>query len=160
METHPRIWRKLNGDPIGLDLYSAVEETLKIEDRNNLKVCIGSDSQVYGKIIEFATAVVFVRKGRGGFIYMSRYKSDEPMSLRQRMIREVSDSVTTAYLLSPLLDKYHLDFEVHADINTDPGYKSHVAYKEAMGYILGMGYVFKAKPYAFAGSCCANKAIK
>ena len=31
------------------------------------------------------------------------------------------------------------------------------ALREAMGYILGMGFAFKAKPEAFASSCCADK---
>jgi predicted RNase H-related nuclease YkuK (DUF458 family) len=49
--------------------------------------------------------------------------------------------------------------EVHADINTNPGFKSNDALKEAMGYILGMGFAFKAKPEAFASSCCADKVV-
>jgi len=28
-----------------------------------------------------------------------------------------------------------------------------------MGYILGMGFIFKAKPHAFASSCCADKIV-
>jgi predicted RNase H-related nuclease YkuK (DUF458 family) len=48
---------------------------------------------------------------------------------------------------------------VHADINTDPHFKSNEALKEAMGYILGMGFVFKAKPDAFASSYCADKVV-
>jgi predicted RNase H-related nuclease YkuK (DUF458 family) len=28
-----------------------------------------------------------------------------------------------------------------------------------MGYIMGMGYEFKAKPYAFASSSCADKVV-
>ena len=54
---------------------------------------------------------------------------------------------------------YDVDMEVHADINTNPTFKSNAALKEAMGYILGMGFAFKAKPEAFASSCCANKAV-
>ena len=50
--------------------------------------------------------------------------------------------------------------EVHADINTNPQFKSNDALREAMGYILGMGFAFKAKPEAFASSSCANKAGK
>ena len=33
------------------------------------------------------------------------------------------------------------------------------ALAEAMGYILGMGFAFKAKPEAFASSCCADKVV-
>src|SRR5215203_3565692 len=49
--------------------------------------------------------------------------------------------------------------EGHADINTNPHFKSNDALKEAMGYILGMGFAFKAKPEAFASSSCANKVV-
>jgi predicted RNase H-related nuclease YkuK (DUF458 family) len=50
--------------------------------------------------------------------------------------------------------------EVHADINTNPNFKSNDALEEAMGYILGMGFAFKAKPQAFASSSCANKVVQ
>lgn len=50
--------------------------------------------------------------------------------------------------------------QVHADINTNPGFKSNDALKEAMGYIMGMGFAFKAKPEAFASSSCANKMVQ
>ena len=40
-----------------------------------------------------------------------------------------------------------------------PQFKSNEALREAMGYILGMGYAFKAKPDAFASSCCADKMV-
>ena len=76
------------------------------------------------------------------------------------MIQEVSDSVQVAYSICPIIDEFKIDLEVHADINTNPQFRSNAALKEAMGYILGMGYVFKAKPDAFASSYCANKVVK
>nr|MBX2846671.1 ribonuclease H-like YkuK family protein [Saprospiraceae bacterium] len=59
----------------------------------------------------------------------------------------------------PLFDLYDVDLEVHADINTNPQFKSNPALSEAMGYILSMGYQFKAKPDAVAASSCADKMI-
>ena len=76
------------------------------------------------------------------------------------MIKEVADSIEVAYELCPIFDKYDVEMEVHADINTDPQFKSNIALKEAMGYIMGMGYTFRAKPEAFASSYCANKAVQ
>ena len=81
------------------------------------------------------------------------------MSLKERMILEVAKSVEVAYSLCDLLDKYKVELEVHADINTDPAFQSNTALKEAMGYILSMGFVFKAKPDAFASTSCADKVI-
>lgn len=154
-------WRRLNGQRIERPLLDAVEETIEREvaEGYNLKVCIGTDSQVIGEEVHFATVIVFLREKRGGFMFISNEKSTRKMTLRERMILEVGRSVEVAYELCHLLDLYDVALEVHADINTDPAFESNTALKEAMGYILSMGFVFKAKPDAFASSSCADKVI-
>ena len=154
-------WRRLNGEKIELPIKAAVEQTIvrETEAGHRLKVCIGTDSQVRGKTTEFATVIVFLREKKGGFMYIQNDKTEKPMSLKERMILEVGKSVEIAYALCDLLDKYKIELEVHADINTDPAFQSNTALQEAMGYILGMGFVFKAKPDAFASSTCADKVI-
>ncbi len=154
-------WRRLNGQRIQLPIKEAVERTIVEEMAlgNRLKVCIGTDSQVRGEDIHFATVIVFLRERKGGFMFIHHDLSKKAMSLRERMITEVNKSVEVAYALCSLLDKYDIALEVHADINTDPYFQSNVALKEAMGYILGMGFTFKAKPEAFASSSCADKVV-
>ena len=155
-------WRRLNGDKIEIPILDAVEKTIQKEHEqgHKLKVCIGTDSQVRGEEVEFATVIVFLREKKGGFMYISNFKETRKMSLRERMILEVSKSVEISYSLCELLDRYDVALEVHADINTDPAFESNVALKEAMGYILSMGFVFKAKPNAFASSSCADKVVR
>lgn len=152
-------WRRLDGRSINLPIAEAVRSTLVREKEagHKLKVCIGTDSQVRGKVTEFATVIVFLREKKGGFMFITNYKTKQRMSIRERMILEVGRSVEIAYALCNLLDEHKVELEVHADINTDPAFESNVALKEAMGYILGMGFVFKAKPDAFASSACADK---
>jgi uncharacterized protein len=154
-------WRRLNGEKIDLPIKEAVEKTLIREKElgHRIKVCIGTDSQIRGGIIEFATVIVFLREKKGGFMFIHNDKSEREMTLRERMILEVGKSVEVAYSLCDLLDRYDIELEVHADINTDPHFQSNTALKEAMGYILGMGFVFKAKPDAFASSSCADKVV-
>ncbi len=154
-------WRRFNGERIEEDILDAVRSTVEREvaDGYRLKVCIGTDSQVRGMVTEFATVIVFLREKKGGFMYIRNEKSDKQFSLRERMITEVWKSVDVAYKLCDLLDEYDIGLEVHADINTDPHFKSNEALREAMGYILGMGFVFKAKPDAFASSYCADKVV-
>ena len=154
-------WRRLNGQKIELPLKDAVEKTLIKEKAEGykLKVCIGTDSQVKGDIVEFASVIVFLREKKGGFMFISNYREERIMTIRERMILEVGRSIEVAYGLCDLLDKHDVALEVHADINTDPHFKSNVALKEAMGYILGMGFEFKAKPDAFASSSCADKMV-
>ncbi len=154
-------WRRLNGDPI-FEIKEKVEQTIIEETQkgHRLKVCIGTDSQVKGNSVEFACVIVFLREKKGGFMYINNYRMEKKeMSLKQRMILEVSRSVEVAYSLCDLFDQYDIEMEIHADINTDPYFASNKALKEAMGYILGMGFAFKAKPDAFASSSCADKVV-
>lgn len=154
-------WRTLNGNRIELPIKEAVKNAIIRErgEGHKLKVCIGSDSQVKGDVTEFASVIVFLREKKGGFMFISNAKSTQKMTIKERMILEVAKSVEVAYGICDLLDEYAVELEVHADINTDPNFQSNVALKEAMGYILSMGFVFKAKPDAFASSCCADKIV-
>ena len=155
------LWRKFNGDPIQLPIKAAVEHAIKREvaDGYHLKVCIGTDSQVKGRETEFATVIVFLREGHGGFMFIHNEKTLQRHSIKERMLVEVAKSIEIAYELCDLFTIYDVDMEVHADINTNPQFKSNEALREAMGYILGMGFAFKAKPEAFASSSCANKVV-
>ncbi len=152
-------WRKFNGETIILPIKEAVKEAIRKESENgiHLKVCIGTDSQVKGEETEFATVIVFLREHNGGFMYIHNEKTRQKFHLKERMLAEVSRSIEIAYELCDLFIEHEVDMEVHADINTNPQFKSNDALKEAMGYILGMGFAFKAKPEAFASSCCADK---
>jgi uncharacterized protein len=155
-------WRKFSGEIIQSSIIEEVEQAIERESLlgNKLKVCIGTDSQVKGNITDFATVIVFLREQRGGFMFIHQERTSQKMSIKERMLSEVQKSIETAYTLCDLLDLYDVDLEVHADINTNPQFKSNLALHEAMGYILSMGFVFKAKPEAFASSYCANKMVQ
>ena len=161
METQQETWQNMTRKCFQNPIEKLVEEAI-IRERNlgyELKVCIGSDSHVYGNEIQYATAIVFVRKGKGAFTFIRKQKEFQKISIKERMLNEVNKSVEIAYRIFEILEKYNVEMEVHADINTDPDFKSNIALKDAMGYILGMGYVFKAKPYAFASSNCADMMV-
>jgi predicted RNase H-related nuclease YkuK (DUF458 family) len=155
------MWRNFNGQSIEEPIKFSVEKIIIRENElgNKLKVCIGTDSQVKGSYTEFATVIVFLREGKGGFMLIHNEQSTVNYSIKERMIMEVSKSIEIAYELCELFTIYDVDMEVHADINTNPQFKSNVALSEATGYILGMGFAFKAKPEAFASSSCANKMV-
>jgi predicted RNase H-related nuclease YkuK (DUF458 family) len=155
------LWRKFNGEKLDGPIYLAVENAIKRETAAGykLKVCIGTDSQVKGKETEYATVIVFLREGHGGFMFIHNERSTQHITIKERMLLEVAKSIEIAYELCNLFTLYNIDMEVHADINTNPNFKSNDALREAMGYILGMGFAFKAKPEAFASSSCANKVV-
>lgn len=155
------LWRKFNGETIHLPIKDEVKNAIIRETQKGyrLKVCIGTDSQVKGAETEFATVIVFLREGHGGFMFIHNEKTKKQYSIKERMLVEVAKSIEIAYELCELFTAYDIDMEVHADINTNPHFKSNEALREAMGYILGMGFAFKAKPEAFASSSCANKIV-
>ncbi|MFZ9718319.1 MAG: ribonuclease H-like YkuK family protein [Chitinophagaceae bacterium] len=154
-------WRKFNGEQLHRPIKEEVQSIILRETEKGcrLKVCIGTDSQVKGSDTEFATVIVFLREGHGGFMLIHNERTKQAFSIRERMLVEVSKSIEIAYELCDLFTTYDVDMEVHADINTNPLFKSNEALREAMGYILGMGFAFKAKPEAFASSCCADKMV-
>ena len=155
------IWRTFSGETLKAPIKKAVEEAIVRESEKGykLKVCIGTDSQVRGRETEFATVIVFLREKQGGFMYISHEKTKHPYSIKERMLVEVAKSIEIAFELCDLFNRYDVAMEVHADINTHPQFKSNEALREAMGYILGMGFAFKAKPEAFASSCCADRVV-
>lgn len=154
-------WRRLNGERLEGPVEDIVEQILIEESQgeHRLKVCIGTDSQVRSGIIEYATVIVFLREKRGGFMLIQNDTQKHNIALKERLLTEVSKSIDVAYKICRLLDRYHVDMEVHADINTNPHFKSNASLHDAMGYILSMGFVFKAKPDAFASTSCANKVV-
>ena len=154
-------WRRFSGDPVLLPIRDEVERMIVREQAlgNKLKICIGTDSEVRGAKVEFATVIVLLREKKGGVMLINSYNLRQKMGIKERMLLEVSRSIDISYKLCDLLDKYNVELEVHADINTDPQFRSNVALNEAMGYILSMGFAFKAKPYAFASSSCADKMV-
>jgi len=154
-------WKKFSGEVIHSSILQEIENAIirETEKGYRLKVCIGTDSQVKGATTDFATVIVLLREHHGGFMYINQDKTAQKMSIKERMLVEVQKSIETAYSVCDLLDIYDVDLEVHADINTNPMFKSNKALNEAMGYILSMGFIFKAKPEAFASSTCADKMV-
>ncbi len=154
-------WKKFNGEVIQIPILEEVEQAIIRETENGykLKVCIGTDSQVKAGVTDFATVIVILREHQGGFMYIHQDKTTQTMSIKERMLLEVQKSIEIAYAICDLLDLYDVDLEVHADINTNPMFKSNKALNDAMGYILSMGFIFKAKPEAFASSTCADKMV-
>ena len=72
-------------------------------------------------------------------MYIHNEKTRQKYSIKERMLVEVAKSIEIAYELCNLFTQYDVDMEVHADINTNPQFKSNDALREAMGYILGNG---------------------
>ena len=136
MESTSNKWRNFSRQVFEEPIPALIENVIIQEqkDGHGLKICAGSDSQAYKSYVAYGTVIVVLRKEKG----------TPKIGTKERMLREVTLSVEAAYSICDILEKYDVEPEVHADINTDPKFESNIALKEAMGYILGMGFVFKA----------------
>ena len=103
-------WRKLSGERVTIPIAEEATRVLLREKEAgyDIKACIGTDSQVKGKITEFATVIVFLRKGRGGFMYINNETTSQRMSIKQRMLLEVGRSVDIAYSLCNIFSRFDL----------------------------------------------------
>jgi len=95
------LWRKFNGEVLELPIYKAVENAIRRETAAGykLKVCIGTDSQVKGQETEYATVIVFLREGHGGFMFIHNERTRQKISIKERMLLEVAKSIEIAYEL-------------------------------------------------------------
>src|ERR1044072_7823349 len=125
------LWRTFSGESIKLPIKQAVEDAIVKDTRAvyHLKVCVGTDSQVRGAETEFATVIVFLREKHGGFMFIHNEKTLHKYSIKERMLVEVAKSIEIAYELCDLFTLHDVDMEVHADINTNPHFKSNEALK-------------------------------
>ena len=164
-------WKRA-GKEITVPLIEYLENLIKEEKALNhdLKVSVGTDSQREGRSYKFATVILITVKenlgggvvvGRGGKIIASTYNikthQKNKEGVNERMLTEVGKSIEVAYQINPILEKYGIKMEIHADINPDPKWESNKALNNAIGWILGMGYDFKVKPNSFASSYCADR---
>lgn len=143
------------------DLVGFMDEDLA----SSYKLVIGSDSKSkkLQKAIrlDFVTAVVIHRQGKGGRYFWKKEKVDKIATLRDKIYTETLLSIQTAEKLVPLLkkqinggqEKYQL--EIHIDVGRNGATREMI--KEVVGMVNGNGYTAKTKPASFGASSVADK---
>jgi predicted RNase H-related nuclease YkuK (DUF458 family) len=126
-------------------------------------IVIGSDSHARTTNnhpgIDFVTAIVVHREGRGGRYFWRKEKSDMAPVLRDKIYKETQMSLDTAQKLVPMLReaispaKY--DFEIHIDVG--PMGPTRDMIKEVVGMVQGNGFKAKIKPDSWVASSVADK---
>jgi predicted RNase H-related nuclease YkuK (DUF458 family) len=160
-----RTWSRYQNGKIKIPITDYLIEIFEKEIAlgNELKVCIGTDSQRHGGSTKFSTVVLILVKGKGGMIVHTSESRKNFHSIKEKMIAEVSITMEIAQEICWVLDMYDVDMEIHADINSNPEWPSNVALSEAMGWVKAMGYTFRCKDGlggAFVASHCADRVCK
>lgn len=152
-----------NSPTIGkLSLKRVIKELLCFvneEPSRKYKIIIGTDSSGRGEKIDFVTALVVHRVGRGGRYFWKRvYKKNMP-ALRQRIYQEVSLSLELAQKLLGSFEpaKLKQNLEIHVDVGRNGETRAMI--KEVVGMVRGSGFNYKIKPESYAASTVADKHV-
>ena len=140
-----------------------VSNFVKDEPGSYYRLVIGTDSQiksVAGKPqIDYVTAIVVHRKGRGARYFWKKEKKDKAPVLRDKIYTETLMSLSCAQELVPLFRKAitpaKYDFEIHIDVG--PIGPTRDMIKEVVGMVQGNGFTAKTKPESWGASSVADK---
>ncbi|HIQ49456.1 MAG TPA: hypothetical protein EYH58_07515 [Aquifex aeolicus] len=131
-----------------------VRDFIKKTDKDT-SIYVGCDSRQQKEKTVFVTViVVHLSSKHRAKVFWKVEKTQKIISLRQRLMEEVSRAVYHALLIADVVENRH--FEVHLDINPDESRASSVILKEAVGYVLAQGLKPVLKPDAIAASCAAD----
>jgi predicted RNase H-related nuclease YkuK (DUF458 family) len=124
---------------------------------------IGTDSQARRnggeEELDYVSAIVFYRKGKGARYYFRKIKTKGKVQLRNKIYTETLMSLDVAHKVVPLIRakispaKY--DLEIHIDVG--PLGPTRDMIKEVVGMVTGSGYVAKTKPFSWGASSVADK---
>ncbi len=144
-------------------MISEIANFVDEEPGSFYRLVIGTDSQtksVNGKAeIDFVTAIVVHRQGRGARYFWRKDKVYMKPVLRDKIYTETLMSLDCAQKLVPKLRgaispaKY--DFEIHIDVGALGPTRDMI--KEVVGMVTGNGFVAKTKPDSWGASSVADK---
>jgi len=135
---------------------------MKTDPQSRYKIVIGSDSEGLepANMVDFVTAIVVHRIGKGGKYFWRRIELGKFHTLRDRIIREVMLSLEVAQEVLVLLKDLKapdFSFEIHADIGEKGETKAMI--QEVVGMIRANNFEAKTKPYSYAASNVADRHV-
>lgn len=135
---------------------------LNEDKKRAYKIIIGTDSQAHSPTVDFITAVVLHRVGKGGRYFWQKRRKENIHHLKQRIYTEVNLSLKLAQQLIEKLKNYlseqrllSKDLEIHVDIGQNGETREMI--KEVVGMVRGNGFNVKYKPEAYGASNVADR---
>lgn len=149
-----------------LTLQQTIDEILEFMEpgpKQKHKLIIGTDSQQNNghATVDFVTAIIIHKVGKGGRYFWHRINENKLYTLRNRIYKEVTLSFTLAQefmgqFKANIKDK-DLDYELEIHIDIGENGDTRELIKEVVGMIRGFGFNTKIKPESFGASKVADR---
>ena len=145
-------------------MISEIEGFVNEEPSKFYRLVIGTDSQTRSvnghSEIDFVTAIVIHRRGRGARYFWKKIKKEVKVPvLRDKIYTETAMSLEVAQGIVPDIRKKitpaKYDFEIHIDVG--PIGPTRDMIREVVGMVNGNGFVAKTKPESWGASSVADK---
>ncbi|OGM25828.1 hypothetical protein A3A76_01710 [Candidatus Woesebacteria bacterium RIFCSPLOWO2_01_FULL_39_23] len=144
-------------------VISEIGDFVDHEPGNYYSLVIGTDSQtrrINGKAeIDYVTAIVIYRRGRGARYFWRKEKKIQKPILRDKIYTETLMSLDVAQNIVPEIRKVispaKYDLEIHIDVG--PLGPTRDMIREVVGMVTGNGFVAKTKPDSWGASSVADK---
>jgi predicted RNase H-related nuclease YkuK (DUF458 family) len=145
---------KLNFEQVLDEIVSIMEE----DPKTAYEIVVGSDSHSTPGEMDFVSAIIVHKVGKGGRYFWRRIRERNIYTLRQKIYREALLSFELAKdLMEELEQRTLLDYnlEIHVDVGRNG--KTREMIDEVVGMIVASGFNVKTKPDSYAASCVADK---
>jgi len=145
------------------EVVAEIADFVQSDPQSFYRLVIGTDSQaknVDGKNeIDFVTAIVIHRIGKGGRYFWRKIKEYTKMVLRDKIYKETLLSLALAQEFVPEIRKNlppsKYDLEIHIDVG--PVGPTREMIKEVVGMVQGNGFVAKTKPESYGAFTVADR---
>lgn len=144
-------------------MVNELVEFMNAEQDYFYRLVIGTDSKSgkpgKAQSVNFVTAVVIHRLGKGGRYFWQKNRVGNIATLRDKIYTETLLSIQLAERLVPQFTKrlngQRYKLEIHIDVG-DAG-PTREMIKEVIGLVTGNGFTAKTKPESYAASTVADK---
>ncbi|MBI1730546.1 ribonuclease H-like YkuK family protein [Candidatus Acetothermia bacterium] len=121
-------------------------------------IVVGTDSHSSVGEVDFVSAIIIHRLGKGGRYFWRRTRESKIHTLRQKIYREATLSFELAKaVMEELKDRTLLDYNLEIHVDVGERGKTKELIDEVVGMIVGSGFSVKTKPDAYAASSVADK---
>lgn len=140
------------------EVIEKIADYIKSDTDCRYKIVVGSDSEAKTGDVDFVTALIVHRLGKGGIYFWRKQKLSDQYNMQERIARETQLSLELAWKIRDDFQHNGLSAfepEVHIDVGMDGISRDMVRW--VTGMILGSGFTCKIKPESFAASTVADR---